>query len=606
MLDACAGYSEWPAACSTLHDYLGAGKMHRITTIDPTKIGLGQNTKATASTAKALIWTACVIALVAAIGSVFGLWLRTQWVGIPDPRDWFNAFYVVFARGEPLGLLTVAIFYVGVALFFFGKRRSEKLPVLQIATLRQVRVQMMLIAALVFAIAAIGTTAVCHDYALSADEYMADFQARIFLRGQITAEVPAEWLPLVRTIKPTFVDYLPATHLWKSAYLPVYAAMRAVFQSISLQSFLNPLLDAVSVVALFGAARNIWPTRAENAAVAAGLLATSSQFLVMAMTSYSMPAHLALNTIWLWLYSAPDRRRFYLAPFVGVMAIGLHQPIVHALFVAPFLLRIVLQRRWRAVLIFGVVYLAGCVAWFAWRAHYSPPWALSTASFFRVLNPSMLVVQPMDLLLVIGWSSLATPLLAALGLRRIFQERPIVQDAALSCLLTFGFYVFFYLDQANGWGYRYFHGTLSCFILVAVAGWESLLKLVGTLRAKQFLVAGIAASLAIQLPLRCFEVEASIRPFAQASEVTRASKVQMVGINPLDAWYSADLIRNDPFLEDRPIVVSLLMLRPEDVDILSQKGKARILTAKNLAQLGLSTKKEDSARRDLLIPGLRR
>jgi len=218
----------------------------------------------------------------------------------------------------------------------------------------------------------------------------------------------------------------------------------------------------------------------------------------------------------------------------------------------------------------------------------------------------MLVVQPMDLLLVIGWSSLATPLLAALGLRRIFQERPIVQDAALSCLLTFGFYVFFYLDQANGWGYRYFHGTLSCFILVAVAGWESLLKLVGTLRAKQFLVAGIAASLAIQLPLRCFEGEASIRPFAQASEVIRASKVQMVGINPLDAWYSADLIRNDPFLEDRPIVVSLLMLRPEDVDILSQRGKARILTAKNLAQLGLSTKKEDSARRDLLIPGLRR
>ena len=566
--------------------------MHGITTIDPTKIGLRQDTKATASSATPVIWTAFVIALMAAIGSVFGLWLRTQWVGIPDPRNWFNAFYVVFARGEPLGLLTVAIFYVGAALFFIPKRRFEKLPAVQVATLGKVHLRLMVIAAIVFAIAVIGTTLVCHDYALSADEYMADFQARIFLRGKITAEVPAEWLPVVRTIKPTFADYLPATHSWKSAYLPVYAAMRAVFQSISLQSFLNPLFDAVSVVALFGAARNIWPTREQNAFVAVGLLATSSQFLAMAMTSYSMPAHLALNAIWLWLYSAPDRRRFYIAPFVGVLAIGLHQPIVHALFVAPFLLRIMLKRRWRDVLIFGLVYLAGCAGWFAWRVHYSPPSALPTASFFRLLNPSMLVVQPMDLLLVIGWSSLATPLLAALGLRRIFQERPIVQDAAVSCLLTFGFYVFFYLDQGNGWGYRYFHGTLACLILVAIAGWESLVKLLGALRAKQFLLAGITASLAIQLPLRCFQVEAYIRPFAQTSEAIRASKVEIVGINPLDAWYSADLVRNDPFLGNRPIVVSLLMLRREDVDILSRQGKAWIVTAKNLSQFGLATKKE--------------
>jgi len=566
--------------------------MHDITTIDPTKIGLRQNTKATASPATPVIWTALVIALMAAIGSVFGLWLRTQWVGIPDPRDWFNAFYVVFARGEPLGLLTVAIFYVGVALFFIPKRRFERPPAPHVPTLGKVRLRLMVIAAIVFAITVIGTTLVCHDYALSADEYMADFQARIFLRGKITAEVPVEWLPVVRTIKPTFADYLPATHSWKSAYLPVYAAMRAVFQSISLQSFLNPLFDAVSVVALFGAARNIWPTREQNAFVAVGLLATSSQFLAMAMTSYSMPAHLALNAIWLWLYSAPDRRRFYIAPFVGVLAIGLHQPIVHALFVAPFLLRIVLKRRWRDVLVFGLVYLAGCAGWFAWRVHYSPPSALPTASFFRLLNPSMLVVQPMDLLLIIGWSSLATPLLAALGLRRIFQERPIVQDAAVSCLLTFGFYVFFYLDQGNGWGYRYFHGTLACLILVAIGGWESLVKLLGALRAKQFVVAGITASLAIQLPLRCFQVEAYIRPFAQTSEVIRASKVEIVGINPLDAWYSADLVRNDPFLENRPIIVSLLMLRREDVDILSRREKAWIVTAKNLSQFGLATKKE--------------
>ena len=59
---------------------------------------------------------------------------------------------------------------------------------------------------------------------------------------------------------------------------------------------------------------------------------------------------------------------------------------------------------------------------------------------------------------------------------------------------------------------------------------DSLVKLVGTLRGRQFLVVGITASLVIQLPLRCFQVEAYIRPFAETSEAIRASKVEIVGI----------------------------------------------------------------------------
>ena len=204
------------------------------------------------------------------------------------------------------------------------------------------------------------------------------------------------------------------------------------------------------------------------------------------MTAYSMPAHLALNTIWLWLYSRPDLRCFYLAPLVGVLALGLHQPTVHGLFAAPFLFRLVLQRRWRASIIFGVIYVAGLAAWFGWRAHYSTPSAVSGTAFFRLFNPRMLVIQPMDLLLLIGWSSLATPLARGARFSAHFPILLILQDAALSCLLTFGFYYFFDLDQGHGWGYRYFHGALGCLVLVAVAGCEVLVKEVGFRSAKTF------------------------------------------------------------------------------------------------------------------------
>ena len=72
--------------------------------------------------------------------------------------------------------------------------------------------------------------------------------------------------------------------------------------------------------------------------VAAVLLATSSQFLLTAMTPYSMTAHLALNLAWLWLFLRGGVVGHSLAIAVGALACGLHQLVFHPLFVAPFAL----------------------------------------------------------------------------------------------------------------------------------------------------------------------------------------------------------------------------------------------------------------------------
>jgi hypothetical protein len=455
------------------------------------------------------------------------------------------------------------------------------------------------VAGAVFCIAAIGTHAVFHDYLLTADENMADFQAKIFLRGKIQAEVPTAWLDAVRVLKPTFAGYFPATHSWNAQYLPVYALMRALFQAVDLQSLLNPLLAAVTVLALYATVRNIWPESKTSALVAIGLLASSSQFLVMSMTAYAMPAHLALNTIWLWLYSRPDRRLFYFAPFVGVLAIGLHQPIVHALFVLPFLFRLARQQRWVPVAAFGLVYLLGCVGWYLWKIHFEAPAAPGKGgSMFLLANPRMLVVQPMNVLLIIAWASLATPLLASLGLKHFFKTKPLVQDAILSCILTFVFYCFFYLDQAHGWGYRYFHGALVCFVLAAVAGFNRLSILIGQRQAQMFVLAGIAVSTFVQLPLRCWQVEQFVRPYARTASVIHAMHKDVVALDARDAWYSADLIRNDPFLEQRPIVVSIFGLTPAAISVLEKVGSVHFFTRDELTKLGMFTDRPNNYRHD--------
>jgi hypothetical protein len=531
------------------------------------------------------------------LGVGFALWLRTVPAGNPDPRFWFNVFYVLFARNEPLGLALVAIFSLSAALLFF--RKGSEANVLETLDHPRQRGMLPVIAITVFAVAAAGTQFVFHDYLLTADENLADFQARIFLRGQVQAEVPAAWAAAANAIRPTHTDYSAATHLWNTNYLPVYAAMRAAFEYFDLQALLNPFLTALTILAFYGTARNIWPESKTNALVAIGLLASSSQFLVMSMTAYAMPAHLALNTIWLWLYSQSERRAFYLAPLVGVLAIGLHQPVVHALFVLPFLARLVFQRRWRPVLIFGAIYLAGCVVWYVWKTHFRPPPMPGEGAWmFRLANPRMAIIQPMNLLLIIAWASLATPLLALLGFKQVFKAPPIVQDAVLSCALTFGFYYFFYFDQAHGWGYRYFHGVLACLIIVAVAGSNRLSILVGQRRALTFVVTGIALSILVQLPLRCIQAERFVRPYAHAAEALHAIPADIVALNPLDAWYSADLIRNDPFLEQRPVIVSLFRLTPSAVAALEKNGSARFITRDELARFGLFTTRRDHYGRD--------
>lgn len=530
----------------------------------------------------------CGLAVFCLIGIAFAFWLRTVPAGNPDPLSWFNVFYVLFARHEPAGLAVVSVFSLiaAVGLVRGGNatgQRCDQNP-------NRAGLFCVLLATIAFALAAIGTQIVFHDYALTADEYLADFQANIFLHGKLQAEVPSAWVSAERFLNlPFFVQYFPNTHSWNSVYLPVYAAMRAAFQGVGLQSLLNPFLAALTVVALYGTARNIWPESKTNALVAIGLLVSSSQFLVMSMTSYSMPAHLALNAIWLWLYSRPDRGWFYLAPLVGVLAIGLHQPIVHALFALPFLLRLVLQRRWRTVLVFGTVYVAGCALWFAWRARYQLGSGDGIGSMFKFLNPRMPIIQSMNLLLIIGWASLATPLLAVLGASQFFKVRPIIQDSILSCLLTIGFYFFFYIDQAHGWGYRYFHGAIVCFLIVAVAGFNRLSNLVGQHRATKFVLAGIAASLLIQFPLRCFEAERFVRPYARTAAAIHAIPKDIVAFDWREAWYSADLIRNDPFLQQRPIIVSIFQLTPAAVAALEKNGTARFLTRNDLTRLGMFT-----------------
>jgi hypothetical protein len=526
-----------------------------------------------------------VIVALAAGGIALGLWLSAIQLGNPDPRDWNNAFYVIFARNEPAGLAIVILLTAASAIWI-----KAGAPGFSFRSFLKPRPAVWLIAIMVFLLTAAGTSFVFHQYALSADENMADFQARIFLSGKLRQEIPAFWQPMVHLIIPTHAGYFPSIHSWNSSYLPVYSVFRATLIPLGLEWLTNPVFAAISVLAIAGIAGRIWPNDPWKPLVAAVLLAASSQFLVMSMTAYAMPAHLALNLVWLWLYSDPGKRRFWLAPFVGVAALGLHQPFFHALFVAPFLVRLVLDRRWKAVVLFALIYLVGIVGWFVWWRHFQPNFTgVGSKGTFGLYHTTG-TIQFMYLTLLLGWLAFPLVLLIPLGFTRIGAAPPLLRDAAVSCLLTFGFYIFVHLDQAHGWGDRYFHGALGCLILVAVAGWDSLSAKLGKRSAATFVGAGLAAALLLQLPLRCFQAEEFVRPYARTADVFHHINADIVVFQPCMAWYSNDLLRNDPFLRQRPIIVSLLtMTRPESNLLQKTYPHARLIGREELKALGLET-----------------
>ena len=538
------------------------------------------------SLVRPLIVKLCWIAFAAAFGVGLGTFLSARPIGNPDPRNWYNVFYVLFARDEPAGLALVLAFSVATILWL--KRGA---PAWSLQRLKQPKLVIILVALATFTVCAIGTQIVFHSYNLTADENMADFQAQLFLHGKLTQEIPPFWEPMVRLIIPTHAAYFPKTHSWSASYLPMYGAIRALLMAVNAQWMTNAAFAAISILALAAVTRKLWPNEWDKTILAAGLLVASPQFLVMGMTSYAMPAHLALNLVWLWLYCDPTKRRFWLTPLLGVIALGLHQPFFHALFAAPFLFRLILNRQWKTAVWFGAIYLAGAAGWFLWWHQFLPGFMGGGKDNAFGLHAMTPVAQAVYLSLLLGWLALPIPLLAWLGATR---EKPsILQDAALSCVLTFGFYIFVQLDQAHGWGDRYFHGVIGCLILVTIVGWDSLCGRIGKPAAATFVAAGLIGSLLVQFPLRCLQAESFVRPFALAANMFHGADADLIVFDPRTAWYSADLRRNDPFLKQRPVILSSFTITDKEADVLGKAfPRTRFVSAEELEALGMGTERQ--------------
>ena len=401
-------------------------------------------------------------------------------------------------------------------------------------------------------------------YDMSRDEQMATFDAAVFASGHLVQKVPVPWRDHADALNTLFM--YPAVHreAWISSYLPGNAALRALTGIIASPTLTGPLLTAIGAIALWGCVRHIWPRDREAPTIALLLYAGSGQVLVIGMTAYAMPAHLAFNLVWLWLFLRRNWWADAAALAVGFGAVGLHQPLMHPMFAAPLLFLLLLERQWSRAVFYLVGYAAISAFWLWWPGW---TWSLVQAGpgaqqpvgvdYFTRLKITVLNRDPLgmfdmiaNLLRFVAWQHLLLIPLMALGWKVARQDR-LAGALAFGLLITTFVMAVILPYQGHGFGYRYLHGLIGNCILLAVYGWKSLNGRQPEWR-RLLLGASVAGGIVI-LPLQLWMAHAFYGPAAALDKRIAAMDADYVLIGADAAPFALDLVHNSPALDRRPV-----------------------------------------------------
>jgi hypothetical protein len=434
-------------------------------------------------------------------------------------------------------------------------------------------------------------------YDLSRDEQMAVFDSRIFSAGLRVQPLPPFWQQHVSALNTLFMLPVERPVAWVSGYLPVNALLRSLVGAVADPALTGPLLTAVGLVALHRCARLLWPEDREAALIACLLYLTSGQILLAGMTAFAMPAHLTFDLVWLWLFLL---RRWWAdgaALLIGFAATGLHQPLFHPLFAAPFLYLLLRDRTWIRIAFYGVGYAAICIFWAAWpgwtHALIAGPNSVAAAgisfwSRFQQLladaNEGRWVAMTANLLRFAAWQNLLLVPLMGLGVLLVRRDGMVAALLA-SILIPVAVMALIMPYQGFGFGYRYLHGVLGSAILLAVYGWRRFGAERGTMRS--LLVRGSVATMIFLLPMQLWMAHRACAAFATLEARIAKSGTDYFAVGGSDASFAGTFIINRPDLTNRPLRLFAEALRqPFIAELCATRPRVGLPTSSFFAPVG--------------------
>lgn len=444
------------------------------------------------------------------------------------------------------------------------------------------------------------------NYSISRDEEVARFAAAYMREGLFARPIPVEWEPYRRAIMPEFFSPFGAADYWTAAYLPVNSAIQALFWQLGDPNLAGPALLIAGMLALWRVALHLFPTRPDAVWVTMLLGLSSAQLWVTAMTPYAMTGHFALNMIWLALVLRGGVAGHVAAGAVALLAAGLHQWHFPPIFIAPFILWMLLARRWKAAAFHTLVLFAIVLVWAKlWPGFLvqflGPPAdvrpsagvADKVGSLFQRLGDRW---QPLvNLSRFAAWNNILMVPLAVLGVaamrwRRALSGQEIALPLALGCFAGCALA----LAQGYGWGFRYAHGFIGPFCLLAGLGWAHFRP---AAMRPVFLGVGITLLTSAFLVWR---THLFVAPYAASHRMIDASQADVVLVDPRGGLYVTDLVRGRDGVPGRPMVMNLAMLTLEQVDQLCENYVVELFDRAEFRPLGVPLARWNLSRMDAL------
>ncbi len=446
-----------------------------------------------------------------------------------------------------------------VALSYIKLSRSDGLPNLT-------RKAALCGLAVIFLLTFAGHYLILSGYDHSRDEQMASFDAAVFFSGHLVQPLPAFWREHAGTLNVMFMYPAEQRGAWISSYLPFNAGLRALLSIVGAPTLAGPLMTVLGGVALWGTIRRLWPDDKEALTVGLMLYAGSAQILATGMTSYAMPAHLALNLCWLWLFLRGSWTSDIAALLVGFIAVGLHQPLMHPIFVAPILLLLVRERRWDRAALYFAGYAAIGTFWllwpnFIWQMVQADPVTLRPdgvdymTRLTQVLShgdPLGLPNMASNMLRLIAWQHLLLVPLMLIGAQVARADR-LAGALAGGIVLTIFAMAALLPYQGHGFGYRYLHGLIGNAILLAIFGWRSVAKSAEIGKWRDLMWRTTVVGGLVLLPVQGWMAYNFYAAPAEASKRIDKIDADYAVIGGADTRDAYDLIYNPPALNRRPV-----------------------------------------------------
>jgi hypothetical protein len=500
-----------------------------------------------------------------------------------------SLFYDQYVWAEPPGIALLAIF--SIAAYVMARKPAGGTEPDAPSWVRDSPRNWLILILATLLITWAGTHLVFDAYPFVDDEYSGWFQAAVYAQGRSAAVVPAPWCTWIGALTPTSIRVVPPC-TWRLSYLPIHAMIRGAFQALHADTLAEPVMGAVSVWLVLLVCRRKYPDLLNMPMLAGLFLACSAQFLVTTMSAYSMPAHLLASTVWLYVYIRPERWAVALVPWVGIAAMGVHSPYPHLLFVAPLVVAYLAQRRFLTFAYNGAVYLAGIMFWTGRFLAHKTVGDVTVATPGAVVGAARGILTPhgdgitgaMTFSLFATWAvpiALIAILVAFLGWRRLDL---FGKSLAMSLAFTIVGRAVFFDVQGAGWGARFYHASIANGAILAALGVVQMIDALGSRRTYRLVGVALATAVLIELPMRGLQARSIVHPNAEASRYLESIDADIVVVYFEDILWGRQLLRNDPFLRNRPKLMGFSELKQPGLDSLNRlfPGEVRFVTTAEL------------------------